>query len=112
MDERRGSVAKGVLTLLAMGINLVFWVALLLTVALLKFLVPIPAWRRVSSRWMVALAENWISGNTAIFDLTGALPREIHGVDGLRRREWSCRTTAPGSTSWCCRPASTGASPS
>jgi 1-acyl-sn-glycerol-3-phosphate acyltransferase len=88
MDERRGSVAKGVLTLLAMGINLVFWVALLFTVALLKFLVPIPAWRRVSSRWMVALAENWISGNTAIFDLTGALPREVRGVDGLRRREW------------------------
>jgi len=37
---------------------------------------------------MVVLAECWISGNTAIFDRMGALPREIRGVDGLRRREW------------------------
>jgi 1-acyl-sn-glycerol-3-phosphate acyltransferase len=88
MDERRGSVVKGVLTLLAMGLNLMFWVSLLFTVALLKFLVPIPAWRRLSSRWMVVLAENWISGNTAIFDLSGAMPRELHGVDGLRREQW------------------------
>jgi 1-acyl-sn-glycerol-3-phosphate acyltransferase len=63
-------------------------VSLLFTVALLKFLVPIPAWRRLTSRWMVVVAENWISGNTAIFDLTGAMPREVHGVDGLRRQEW------------------------
>ena len=88
MDERRGSVVKGVLTLLAMGLNLVFWVSLLISVALLKFLVPVPAWRRLTSRWMVVLAENWISGNTAIFDLTGAMPRELRGVDGLRRQQW------------------------
>jgi 1-acyl-sn-glycerol-3-phosphate acyltransferase len=88
MHPRRGSVIQGALTLLAMGLNLVFWVTILFLVALLKFLVPIPAWRRVASRWMVALAECWIGGNTAIFDLAGAMPRELRGVEGLARRDW------------------------
>ena len=40
MNERKGSLLKGVATITLMGLNLVFWVVPLMLVAVLKLLVP------------------------------------------------------------------------
>jgi 1-acyl-sn-glycerol-3-phosphate acyltransferase len=61
---------------------------MLFTVALAKFLVPVPAWRRWTSRVMTALAEGWIGTNNAIFRLMGSLPLDARGLEGLSTREW------------------------
>ena len=86
--QQRGSTLRGVVTLLLMVANVVFWVPILLVVALAKLVVPLRGWRRVVSRWMTNVAEAWISCNGAIFRLMGVLRLEVEGLAGLEPREW------------------------
>jgi 1-acyl-sn-glycerol-3-phosphate acyltransferase len=88
VQQRSGSTFKGVVTISLMALNVIGWCLVLFTVALLKFLVPIPAWRRLASRAMTALAEGWIGTNNAIFRLMGSLPLDTRGLEGLSLREW------------------------
>ena len=86
--QERGSTLKGVVTITLMVANVVFWVPILLVVALAKLVVPLRGWRRVVSRWLTALAEAWISCNGAIFRLMGVLRLKVEGLAGLAPREW------------------------
>jgi len=88
VERRSGSTLKGVVTISLMALNVIGWCLVLFSVALLKFLVPIPAWRRWTSRAMTALAEGWIGTNNAIFRLMGALPLDPRGLEGLSTRDW------------------------
>ena len=88
MQQRSGSTFKGVVTALLMALNVVAWCLVLFAVAIAKFVLPVPAWRRWLSRAMTALAEGWIGTNNAIFRLMGSLPIDARGLDGLSLREW------------------------
>jgi len=88
VQQRNGSTIKGVVTITLMVCNVIFWCTLLFTVALLKAIVPVGAWRRWTSRGMTALAEGWIGTNNAIFRLMGSLPLDTRGLEGLSTREW------------------------
>jgi len=88
VQERSGSTPRGVLTISLMTLNVIAWCVVLFVVALLKFLVPIPAWRRLTSRVMTALAEGWIGTNNALFRALGAMPLAVRGLEGLSTREW------------------------
>jgi 1-acyl-sn-glycerol-3-phosphate acyltransferase len=88
VQQRKGSTLKGVVTVSAMSLNVVVWVLVLLTVAIIKFLLPIPAVRRLLSRVMTALAEGWIGTNNALFRVIGSLPLDMRGLEGLSTSEW------------------------
>jgi 1-acyl-sn-glycerol-3-phosphate acyltransferase len=88
VQQRDGSMPRGVATISMMAVNVIAWCTLLFALALLKFLVPVPAWRRLASRGMTALAEGWIGTNKAIFRLMRALPLDARGLEGLSTREW------------------------
>jgi 1-acyl-sn-glycerol-3-phosphate acyltransferase len=47
VHQRSGSTVKGVIAITLMSVNVIAWCLVLFTVALAKFVVPIPAWRRV-----------------------------------------------------------------
>jgi 1-acyl-sn-glycerol-3-phosphate acyltransferase len=83
-----GSTLKGAVTFSLISLNVIFWVPILMVVAIAKFLVPIAGVRRFVSRVMIALAENWISCNKAIFRLMGVLHLDVRGLEGLGPREW------------------------
>jgi len=88
VQQRGGSAIRGVMAITLMSVNVIAWCLVLFAVALAKFLVPIPAWRRSLSRAMTALAEGWIGTNNAIFRLLGLLPLDARGLEGLSTREW------------------------
>ena len=88
MQQRGGSTLKGVVTISLMTLNVIAWCGPLFVVALLKFLIPVPAWRRGLSRVMTAIAEGWIGTNNALFRAMGALPLDPRGLEGLSLREW------------------------
>ena len=88
MQTSRGSTLKGVITISLMVVNVVFWVPILLVVALAKLIIPLAAWRRWTSALMIWIAQAWISCNGAIFSLMGALRLEVEGVEGLDPRSW------------------------
>jgi 1-acyl-sn-glycerol-3-phosphate acyltransferase len=88
VQERGGSTLMGVLVISLMTVNVVAWCSVLFLVALAKFIVPVPAWRRWMSRVMTGLAEGWIGTNNAIFRATGTLPIDARGLDGLSTDDW------------------------
>lgn len=88
MQQRSGSTLKGLFTISLLTVNVIAWCLVLFTVALLKFVVPVPAWRKWTSRAMTALAEGWIGTNNALFRAMGALPLDTRGFEGLSTRDW------------------------
>ncbi len=54
----------GSLTLLLFVLNTLFWCVFLFALTLAKLLVPVPAWRRLASRGLVAIGEAWIAVNS------------------------------------------------
>ncbi len=88
MQRHSGSIIKGAVTITLMALNVIAWCLVLFAVAIARFVVPVPAWRRLLSRAMTALAEGWIGTNNAIFRLFGLLPLEARGLEGLSTREW------------------------
>jgi 1-acyl-sn-glycerol-3-phosphate acyltransferase len=54
----------GSLAIFLFILNTLFWCSLLFLLTLGKLVVPVPAWRRFSSRGLVALGEAWIAVNS------------------------------------------------
>ncbi len=88
MQSPRGSTLKGIVTLSLMAANVVFWVPILLVVALGKLVVPLAGWRRLVSRWLTRIAEAWIGCNGRIFRAMGVVRLKAEGLAGLSPREW------------------------
>jgi len=59
-----------------------------MTLALIKFAVPIAGFRRVMSRWIMAIGEFWIDINSRIFAAVNDTHWEIKGIDDLKRGSW------------------------
>ncbi|MFN7985924.1 MAG: acyltransferase [Thermoanaerobaculia bacterium] len=78
-------VAVGSATFLLFAANTLFWCALLYVVTLLKLVVPVPPWRRLASRLLVAIGESWIAVNTFGLRVTQPTVRDVRGLEGLRR---------------------------
>ena len=83
------AVLVGAIAALLMVLNALFWVPLLLLLALLKLLVPIPAFRRFIAPTLLFVAEAWISCNSAWMALTQRTQWDVQGLDGLDYRSWT-----------------------
>ena len=80
--------ARGVLTFGMLAINTVFWFVPLMTLALLKLLLPIAGVRRLLTRWLMRLAENWIAVNGLILRGVGSREWRVEGIESLDRDGW------------------------
>ncbi len=79
----RGSVVFlcVVLNTLAIGVPLVI-------LALLRLVVPVAGWRRLTGVVLVRMAEGWIAVNTAMLRATQPTAWDVRGLDGLRPDGW------------------------
>jgi len=59
-----------------------------MTLALIKFAVPISGFRRVMSRWIMVIGEFWIDVNSHIFAAVNDTRWEVQGVDDLKWDSW------------------------
>ena len=69
-------------------INTMFWVPLLLIMALFKFLGPFEGWRRFCDRIINAIATNWISVNSFNMGVMGGIQWDVCGLEGLEKNQW------------------------
>ena len=76
------------LALLLVVLNVLVHASVLFVFAAVKALVPLTAPRRVLSRILIAIAEQWIAVNGALFALFTPTRWEVTGADGLRRDGW------------------------
>jgi 1-acyl-sn-glycerol-3-phosphate acyltransferase len=79
---------RGAPTFLLICLNTVLCATPLFIVALLKLALPIAGWRRATSRWLTAIAEQWIANNTALLHATQEIRWDVRGLESLRRQEW------------------------
>jgi 1-acyl-sn-glycerol-3-phosphate acyltransferase len=79
---------KGVISSSLLGLNVIFWVTILLLFSLLKFLLPIPQLRRFFDRVLTWIAENWISCNSGWMKLTQKTKWDVKGLEGLNYNKW------------------------
>ena len=79
---------RGVLTFGVLTLNTAFWFVPVLILGVLKFLLPWRAGRRVLTKWLMAMAENWISVNALTLRGSGSRDWQGSGMDELRRNGW------------------------
>ncbi len=70
------------------AVNTLVHTTVLFVVALFKFLLPITSARRVLSRVLTLIAENWIGVNSAMIDRFTTTRISVHGGDSLRYAGW------------------------
>ena len=80
--------ARGVFTFGILTINTVFWFVPLMTLALLKLLLPVAAVRRVLSRGLMWVAENWIAVNALALRGSGSRGWRADDAGSLDRDGW------------------------
>ena len=78
----------GVLASLLLAANSLFWVPILLLLAMLKLVLPFTAVRRRLDPLLVRVAEAWIAGNSGWMALTQKAAWDVQGIEGLERRGW------------------------
>ncbi len=78
----------GVIAFLLLLLNSLFWVPILLLVAVIKLLLPFTAVRRHLDPLLVRIAEAWIACNSGWMALTQKTAWDVQGIEGLDPRGW------------------------
>ena len=82
------SFIRGVIALLLLTVNTLFWCALLFVLALVKLVLPFKAVRLRLDPMLNAVAMAWVTCNTAWMKLTQRTTWDVQGVDELPFRGW------------------------
>ncbi len=69
-------------------LNILFWVPLLLLLALVKLLIPLKSMRLLIDPLLLRIAEAWIAGNSGWMGLTQGTYWDVQGIDGLKYESW------------------------
>jgi hypothetical protein len=80
--------ARGIATFAVLTANTILWFVPLISLALLKLVLPVHQARVTITRWLMGLGENWVSGNALILGLNDVGRVDARGIDDLRRRGW------------------------
>ena len=79
---------RGVFIFSLLTLNTIVWVTPLLILALVKLLLPLAGPRRVLTRMLMAIAENWISVNRLVLAGSGSFDWSLPTTAGLKRDGW------------------------
>ncbi len=72
----------------ACTISTIFWVIPLTLFAVLKLVVPVAAFRKTMTRWIMVIGEIWVSINALVYRLVNDTQWDVRGIDGLERDRW------------------------
>ena len=78
----------GVLSFFLVVINTLFWCFFLLSIAVLKLLVPIESFKRLCTKWIIAIGECWIFCNGLWIKLLHKPQWTVTGFDSLNQSDW------------------------
>ena len=78
----------GLIAFVLLLLNCLFWVPILLALAVVKLLLPFTAARLRLDPLLVGIAERWIAFNSCWMALTQTAEWDVEGIAGLDRRGW------------------------
>ena len=76
------------LTLSVITINTCIWSIPIILFSFVKILLPLAASRRILSRWIMMMGENWVSCTAFILSAVNRTEWAVRGLDGLNRNGW------------------------
>ena len=79
---------QGVLVIGVVAVSTIFWVMPLLVLAVFKLIIPVAAFRKMMTRWIMTIGEIWVGCNAAIFGLVNDTRWEVSGLEGLSKNDW------------------------
>lgn len=79
---------RGLLSMMLLYINTLFWFGPLMVVAMFKLVVPISGWRKFCGIILNAIAVTWISINNFNMWWSQRIRWDIRGLEGLSLKEW------------------------
>ena len=82
------AIFTGVLSFFLIVINTLFWCSFLLSIAILKLLLPIESWKRLCTKWIIVIGECWIFCNGLWIKLLHNPQWTITGFDSLNQSDW------------------------
>lgn len=82
------ATARGIISISLMVLNTIFWAIPFHILALTKVIVKNEAWHRACTHITIRAGNCWIRGIIAVLKLTQPTVYEIHGLEGLSRRQW------------------------
>ena len=69
-------------------LNILFWIGPLMTLALIKVILPFTFMRKLLDPFIVGIAELWIGGNKGWMNLTQKVDWDIQGLGTLNKKGW------------------------
>lgn len=84
--QRLPGPLQGMILLLVMSLNTVFWSLPLFIATFIKLAVPVAAWRRFWGRILNQLATNWVLFNNLVIRLAKSVQLDVRGLTGLNTR--------------------------
>lgn len=79
---------QGLVTFTVITINTIFWFVPLIIFAIGKLLVPERRFRRLMTRWIMAMGENWVALNARILSAGNSTRWDVRGMDDLSPNGW------------------------
>ncbi len=80
--------SRGLLVFACLTLNTIVWFIPIFLLAIVKLLVPVPSVRRIVTRMLMAVGENWISVNGLILSPIGSRSWTPGSLPDLRRDGW------------------------
>ena len=78
----------GIISIVLVILNTLFFAVPLYILALLKFIIRLPAWQRRCARLLMGVVQCWIGGILWIQNLTQKITWDVKGTDDLDLNEW------------------------
>ena len=69
-------------------INTIFWFIPLITFALFKLSLPVPWFRRLMTRWIMAVGENWVTLNANVLAIGNSTEWDVRGIENVSPQGW------------------------
>lgn len=88
MLKRLGHQIVGSIVWILLVLNIFFCAAQLFPLALIKFIIPIPWWRRISGKVLTRVANNWVGVNSWFIHIFYPIEWKITGVEKLKKNDW------------------------
>ncbi|WP_339806408.1 acyltransferase [uncultured Marinobacter sp.] len=80
---------RGVIAVLLLVLNTLFWILFLYVPALLKLVIPHRGFQVACTRFIIWVAEAWVAGNNGWMRLTQRTRWQVTGAENLRREGWN-----------------------
>lgn len=79
---------KATIAFLIMLVNTVVMCTPLFAITLLKLLIPVAGWHRLTGSWLLFIARSWVAVNNFAIALTQRVEWDVQGLDDLKPYGW------------------------